>query len=290
MKVCGFLGSLFVGMQVCIVPSAFADSLRLPDAQQEEVSKSVPGKQGTTVIIPNAIEKNGVIITSPGITVQPGPGEDKAPDAELLESPLQQGTSPAVVDDILPTPSSRNRSTKDKPSSETKNAEPKEQIVNVKDVPVAPSETRRSTLTIEDILADPMKNKNLKPSKNDSLSLPKDTQKMDFLEGKWRCETDLINLENNSPVVIEFTFGKNGRGNARLKEKTGRVFSGSANAVLENGTLDIKVDKLVTPNSSAIYNGSNIQCKQKGAMAICSGKNTGKPAVSWDNASFHRVK
>ncbi len=289
MKVCGVWACVLVGLQASVASAAFADSLRLPDAQQEKILRFVPAEQGAT-FVPAPLEKQDIIISSPEITVQPKSEVDTKPEEELVEQPRPHDTPPVVIDDAASADPPHIPSNINVPTVENKNAEIKERIVEVPKMPSVPAETLRPVLTIEDILADPMKNGNPKSSKSDSQSLPQDTQKMDFLEGKWRCETDLINLENDSPIVFEFTFDKNGNGDARLKEKTGRIFSGSANAVLKNGILDIKVEKLATPNSSATYNGSNIQCRQKGATAICSGKNTGKPSVAWHNASFHRVK
>lgn len=273
-----------------MAPCAFADSLRLPDVQQENLPKTIPAEQGRTVLVPEIVDKKKVIITSPETTVLQEPNEAKTSDLEVLEHTNINNATSSPADDAH---------SRDHPSVpvnqemlpvDNEKIVPEERIVNVKKPLDVPASKQQRALTIEDILADPMKNNDQDVRKKDSLSLSDNEQKMEFLEGKWRCETDLINLENNSPVIIDFTFDKNGKGTARLMENSGRVFSGSAKAGLKNGILDIKVAKLFTPGSSATYNGSNIQCKQKGATVVCSGKNTGNPSVSWHDASFRRVK
>lgn len=287
---CALWACILGVMLFCNATDTYADSLRLPDAQREEVSKPVIDERGGTVVAPDIVEKKDVIVISPDSILIPTPEGGKKADSEILENPNIEDNNHTVPDINVMQDSAPMPSTDELPLPNDKRNVPGETIINIKEDPIVPSTTQRPAMTIEDILADPMKNKDNASPKADSLSLPKDTRKLDFLEGKWRCETDLINLENNTPVIIDFTFDKNGKGNAKLKEKTGRVFSGSANAVLKNGVLDIKVARLVTPDSSASYNGSEIQCKQKGLSALCSGKNTGTPPVIWNNATFHRVK
>lgn len=242
---------------------ANADSLRLPETPQDGVVvvKPVPGD--TIVVVP----QEDVMATEKQV---PEPEhESKADDPVKTEErlPLQENKeAPGIVIPVAPT-----------------KAVPLEVPIEKK------PEIQTRGRSIEDILADPLKNKR-DAEKDVVLSIPDNADNVDFLEGKWRCETDLINLETNSPIVMEFVFDKSGKGHTRIREKDGRVFAGSATASLAGNTLNVKVGKLVTPKGGASYNGSNINCKQKGAVAVCSGKNTGTPAISWQNATFHRVK
>lgn len=271
-------------------PYAFADSLRLPDAPSSNKANANSTESQTPVVAPDVVEKNRVILSPSEIIVHHKPGEENITNTETVENPSSQQATPPVVDDRSPTDSPVILSPIDLPKADDKEKATEEIIVNIQEDSVAQPVRGRPALTIEDILADPMKNNEKASAKNDSLNLPKDAQKMDFLEGKWRCETDLINLENNTPVAIDFTFDKNGKGFSQLKEKSGRIFTGSANATLKNGVLNISVGELVTPKGAAKYNGSVIQCRQKGSVAICSGKNTGNPPVAWNNATFKRIK
>lgn len=111
---------------------------------------------------------------------------------------------------------------------------------------------------------------------------------MAFLEGKWRCNTGLASAADNQPVVVEFSFDKNGRGTGTILEKhSGNRYNASVKANYKSGVLRVYTSDFTSKTTREGYNRSTIECKDQGGQAICSGKN-GK--TSWEGATFVRIK
>ena len=125
------------------------------------------------------------------------------------------------------------------------------------------------------------------PKSEKTLILPKGNTSMDFLEGKWRCNTGLANAATNEPVVVEFTFNNNGKGSALVRERNGQLFHASANASMRGGKLRINTSMFRSRNSGRSYEKSFIECEDKGNRAICSGVNGN---IHWSGATFSRLK
>lgn len=146
-----------------------------------------------------------------------------------------------------------------------------------------------------DILADMAdqlnaKNKRSQSSSSASMLTLSQTEdgSMAFLEGRWLCNTGLARTTDNQPVKVEFAFDKNGKGEALVRERSGKVYKGSAEATFKNGTLRINTSRYYGPTQAdGTYSSSTIRCQNEGGYALCSGRNGG---VSWSNARFTRIK
>lgn len=295
-----------VFVQLFWITPVWADSLRLLETRPQATTPHDSPEADNILVNPSPKVEPSSVVEPQRQNITIVPVQDAAPDnsdttaqvpglvvpePENRDLPLSANPQDVVSPENTVIPSTPLVNDVYKETLLEENGKPfeeKPQTQEIVPVIVQPP-TRRPGITIEDILADPMKNKQ-DAERRDSLNLPKDTAKLDFLEGKWRCETDLINMETQEPIVMDFVFDREGKGTVRLREKTGRVFSGSAKATLKNNTLAIDVSKLKTAKSNTSYNGSRIQCQQKGQTAVCKGKNLGSPALEWNNATFHRLK
>lgn len=123
--------------------------------------------------------------------------------------------------------------------------------------------------------------------RGEELVIPEAPTGMSFLRGRWLCETGLVN-DDNEPVVVEFTFDEQGRGQATVFEKDQRDRCvGKAEASMsEAGLLRIEVEQQRCGRGGA-YSQQKIDCRNSpaGTSAECSGTNrTG----GW-NARFFRM-
>lgn len=119
------------------------------------------------------------------------------------------------------------------------------------------------------------------------MVLPKSGGDTKFLQGSWRCNTGLVRTSDNKPVVVEFSFDKNGQGSAIIREHSGTVYKAGAKASMQKGILRINTSMFQSHTSRSHYNKCFIECRDNGSQAICSGENGG---VRWDNATFTRIK
>lgn len=127
---------------------------------------------------------------------------------------------------------------------------------------------------------------NVKPG--GAMQIPKQADKsMEFLQGRWRCNTGLARAADGEPVVVEFSFNKDGEGSAAIRERSGAVYTASAKATLRNGTLRINTSNFTSRNSRGLYHKSFIECRNQGPAAICTGENGG---TIWRDATFTRLK
>lgn len=119
------------------------------------------------------------------------------------------------------------------------------------------------------------------------MVLPKSSSDTKFLQGSWRCNTGLVRTSDNRPVVVEFSFDKNGQGSAIIREHSGTIYKAGAKASMQKGILRINTSMFESHTSNGRYNKCFIECRDNGSRAICSGENGG---VRWDNATFTRIK
>lgn len=120
-------------------------------------------------------------------------------------------------------------------------------------------------------------------SSNSSLILPQKGDSASFMEGNWICHTGLASIQTNEPVVLEFSFNKNGKGSSTIVEKkSGQVFRASAQASFRNGILRVNTSQF--RGKGGAYNPNSIICRNTGGAAECTGKNGN---VTW-RANFVR--
>ncbi len=161
-----------------------------------------------------------------------------------------------------------------------------EEVLNL--TPVSKEEQQsQNRKTIEDVMSDLPQHADDVQQNQTALQLPesKNDTNMSFLQGKWRCNTGLARVADNQPIVLEFNFNKNGQGQASVQEKSGQVYTASANATYRNGVLRINTSDYRSKNARGGYYKSFIQCRNEGSVAICSGENGG---IHWSNATFLR--
>lgn len=124
-------------------------------------------------------------------------------------------------------------------------------------------------------------------SQSESLRLPPKADNMSFLEGRWRCETGLARVSDNQPIVLEFSFDKNGKGSAFIVEQDGTRYDASARASYVKGTLRVNTSEFRSKKSRGAYSKSKIECRDQGGHALCNGEDGG---ATWSNAQFIRLK
>lgn len=119
------------------------------------------------------------------------------------------------------------------------------------------------------------------------LSLPERDTTLSFLEGHWRCNTGLVRVSDDQPVVVEFRFDKQGKGTAIVHELSGEQYIASAQAAYRKGHLRINTSDFYSEKTQGRYNKSYIECVDQGGRALCKGKNGG---ITWSGASFTRLQ
>lgn len=148
-------------------------------------------------------------------------------------------------------------------------------------------EAQNGTTTVADILGGmPELDTGTAPAEP-ALAIPESPANMDFLQGKWRCNTGLVRSSDNKPVVVEFSFGSDGTGNASIREESGKVFTASAKGSLNKQVLRINTSEFHAPGDNSVYFKTFIECRNQGEYAICSGENGG---IHWSDATFTRVQ
>ena len=92
--------------------------------------------------------------------------------------------------------------------------------------------------------------------------------------------------DTGEPVVVEFVFDDEGRGEAIVHEKNDRCV-GAAAARLEGGELHFDIDEQRCGRGDS-YSGQRIDCRNKGAAAECRGANQSRTGETWE-AQFFRL-
>lgn len=120
----------------------------------------------------------------------------------------------------------------------------------------------------------------------EAMRIPEKSAGISFLQGAWRCETGLVNLGNNEPLVIEFRFDEKGEGQAIVQEQNGNRCTGPVRATLGDAGLHIAVDPQRCTDGS-LFSSQKIDCKNEGQSAQCSGLNE-EQGNHWE-ARFFRL-
>lgn len=118
------------------------------------------------------------------------------------------------------------------------------------------------------------------------LVIPENVRNLDFLEGKWRCETGLVNSRSREPIIMEYSFNKSGKGTVSIKEKND-ICIGSVNAYMKEHELFVEGRNISCRRSRHMYSDQDIHCANKSRKAQCKGRNVGSD--SW-KAEFTRIK
>jgi hypothetical protein len=98
---------------------------------------------------------------------------------------------------------------------------------------------------------------------------------VDFMEGRWRSKTGLVETRSGQPVVVDYSFDRNGNGHTTIHQKNGTVCEGPARARMEGPRLVI--DELEDPRCSdgSRFNRSHVECTMgAGGQAMCNGRHS----------------
>lgn len=121
----------------------------------------------------------------------------------------------------------------------------------------------------------------------EKLVIPDNAEDTSFMQGRWLCQTGLVNSRTEEPVQMAFEFGSNGRGEATIVQRSGPC-RGPAVAAIANGRLHIEIDEVVCTPPGANYARMSIYCENSsGKATVCKGEN--ENGTSWD-AVFHKMR
>ena len=132
------------------------------------------------------------------------------------------------------------------------------------------------------------------PKPNEDLAIPDQAARdndLSFLEGCWRCDAGLQNLETHEPIIAEYCFDAQGRGTRLIRErKKQQDCTGPARASFSQGRLVIEAQAAKCSRDGSGYVPQRVECTGKGGATHCKGREnvgrTGKLNV-WD-APFKR--
>ena len=93
----------------------------------------------------------------------------------------------------------------------------------------------------------------------------------DFLNGRWRSSTGLMEADTGRPVVLEYAF-RNGKGQARIRRSDGTVCTGDVSATLRDKRLVLN-NSIVRCPDGAGFNPVKVECGiGKTSSSDCSGE------------------
>lgn len=125
------------------------------------------------------------------------------------------------------------------------------------------------------------------PRPRQEMVIPKEATNTEFLEGRWLCDTGLVNSRTHEPVKLEFSFGKDGKGTATTYEQNDKC-RGETRAAIRNGNLYIAIGEQKCERSDTTYSPVTIECRPgAGTEAVCQGVHEG--GTSWD-ANFQKIQ
>jgi len=105
-----------------------------------------------------------------------------------------------------------------------------------------------------------------------------------FLQGVWRCDTDLSTPQD--PVIVDYIFDASGKGQITVKT-TRKICSAGVKASLDaDGTLRIDSDPTIPCSSGNPIDGQRVECVGKGTQTTCTGVN--KTSNSTWKAKFYK--
>ncbi len=124
---------------------------------------------------------------------------------------------------------------------------------------------------------------------SDNLEIPKDAKRkndLSFLEGCWISDRGLVNSRTRRPIVVEYCFGKNGKGRRIIRESRGMICTGSVTARFSGNTsLSMTAPEARCPRGTS-YVGQRVQCTGNDNSTVCHGRENNSN-TRWD-ARFRR--
>lgn len=258
----------------------------------------VPPEGNVPAVPPNPVTPegpkpdNGVeIVIPPAVTPEPAKPEEEKPKEEKPVPPVPDKPDVIIEPDkpVVVTPEKPKEETPVEPR-QTETPKPAQPPLVEVQLPMSNATVPVTTPSIEDLLAGLAQEKPIpEVPVGREMSIPEKAKDLDFLKGKWRCNTGLFNTRTREPVVVEFAFDKNGNGTVSTIEKSsGTEYSGKAKGKLKNGGLAIACSEQRNRKKRDKYSSMQISCVQKGGHAICRGVNA--DGTRWDNATFVRIQ
>jgi hypothetical protein len=96
----------------------------------------------------------------------------------------------------------------------------------------------------------------------------------DFLNGRWRSHSGLVDRKNNTPLKVEFAL-KDGKGAIRIYRNDGTVCEGPMSATAQGGKLVFDQTSIATCPDGDTYNKIRVVCTPgSDGKAVCQGVNT----------------
>lgn len=121
----------------------------------------------------------------------------------------------------------------------------------------------------------------------EELVLPERLERPDFLQGRWVCDTGLINNRTGEPVVVEFAFDAQGAGEGVVHEANDDC-AGAAQATVRDGELRIGLEPQRCRKTPGVYGRLQILCHSSAARkTLCTGTN--EDGTTWD-ATFYKAR
>ncbi|MDR2821309.1 MAG: hypothetical protein LBB60_12365 [Desulfovibrio sp.] len=124
------------------------------------------------------------------------------------------------------------------------------------------------------------------------MAIPKDSDDLAFLKGKWKSDSGLINTNTKQAVIIFYEFDNTGNGTAKIiEQKDNDICTGKARASFSGRrTLIISSDRLPCRNAkNQAYQPMTVECAlTDDGKTSCFGKNA--DGTLWNNnVYFYRI-
>lgn len=111
------------------------------------------------------------------------------------------------------------------------------------------------------------------PKKSNALEIPENAENLEFLAGRWLCETGLASTRTGEPVQVFFSFDDKGNGQATIIESSDQC-DGLAHARLEGKALHIEMRELQCRRQNTAYGKASINCENSASnQTLCVGRN-----------------
>ncbi|WP_155976344.1 SrfA family protein [Novispirillum itersonii] len=234
--------------------------------------KVVPG-----MVLPDVVPGTvipGVGIVGPDGTVLPDPkitAPDLMPDAKKPQDPKAPDVKPDPQKPDAPKPPETKP--QDQKPPEQKPVDPKKLSPEANPQDQKPVTPPKPDQQANQKPVDPKKpgQEPLKP-----LVLPPDAGangNMDFLNGKWRSRTGLVDSATGLPVEMEYTF-ENGKGTAAVTRHDGTVCQAPAQASMQGKQMQIDLQDAVCPDGGG-FGKAKVDCVPGAdGRASCKGTNS----------------
>ncbi len=112
------------------------------------------------------------------------------------------------------------------------------------------------------------------PPVEEELQVPEDVQQgghLDFIEGRWRGDSDLATPSDN--VVVEYVFDALGKGTITVTTAHKTCSAPVSASIGEAGILLIESDTTIPCSSGAPIDGQRVECVGTGSSTRCTGLN-----------------